>query len=118
MVERTLVIEGVTVPRLLYGTAWKEDATQRLTELAVQQGFRGIDVANQRRHYDEAAVGRAISKTIRSGLLAREDLFLQTKFTFKAGQDHRLCILMWSTSHSATVAASARLSFDLRLISA
>ena len=39
MVERTLVIEGVTVPRLLYGTAWKEDATQRLTELALPAGI-------------------------------------------------------------------------------
>ena len=39
MVERTLVIEGVTVPRLLYGTAWKEDATQRLTELASSRDF-------------------------------------------------------------------------------
>jgi diketogulonate reductase-like aldo/keto reductase len=61
MLERTLWIEGVQVPRFLYGTAWKEDATQRLTELAVQQGFRGIDTANQRRHYLEAAVGKAIA---------------------------------------------------------
>ena len=45
-------------PAFLYGTAWKEDATQRLTELALAQGFRGIDTANQRRHYHEAAVGQ------------------------------------------------------------
>ena len=57
-------IEGVRVPRFLYGTAWKENATQRLTELALQQGFRGIDTANQRRHYHEAAVGQAISAAI------------------------------------------------------
>ena len=83
-------IAGVRVPRFLYGTAWKESETQRLTELAVQQGFRGIDTANQRRHYDEAAVGQAISASIEKGLVAREELFLQTKFTFRAGQDHRL----------------------------
>ena len=48
MSERTLSIAGVTVPRFLYGTAWKEEQTRRLTELALRQGFRGIDTANQR----------------------------------------------------------------------
>lgn len=77
-------------PHFLYGTAWKEDETQRLTELAIQQGFRGIDTANQRKHYHEAAVGQAVSAAIASGTVTREDLFLQTKFTFAGGQDHRL----------------------------
>jgi len=90
MPGRTLSINGVPVPRFLYGTAWKEDQTQRLTELALHQGFRGIDTANQRRHYHEAAVGQAIAAAVASGLAAREDLFLQTKFTFRRGQDHRL----------------------------
>jgi diketogulonate reductase-like aldo/keto reductase len=78
------------MPPLLYGTAWKEAETQRLTELAIRTGFRGIDTANQRRHYDEAAVGRAIAASIASGLVIRDDLFLQTKYTFLRGQDHRL----------------------------
>src|SRR5438034_5695705 len=90
MPDRALLIEGVQVPRFLYGTAWKEDETQRLTELALQQGFRGIDTANQRRHYHEAAVGKAVAAAVRDGLVSREDLFLQTKFTSRAGQDHRL----------------------------
>jgi diketogulonate reductase-like aldo/keto reductase len=90
MDERTLLIDGVRVPRFLYGTAWKEDDTQRLTALALQQGFRGIDTANQRRHYHEAAVGQTIRAAIEGGLVARDDLFLQTKFTFRRGQDHRL----------------------------
>jgi len=85
-----LVVEGVRVPRFLYGTAWKETDTQRLTELAMEQGFRGIDTANQRKHYDEAAVGRAVAQSIARGIVARDDLFLQTKFTFRDGQDHRL----------------------------
>lgn len=83
-------IDGIRVPRFLYGTAWKEDQTQRLTELALAQGFRGIDTANQRRHYHEAAVGQAVSAMIQSGLVTRDGLFLQTKFTFRQGQDHRL----------------------------
>src|SRR5207253_11252606 len=64
--------------------------TRRLTELALQQGFRGIDTANQRRHYHEAAVGQAILAAVENGLVTRDDLFLQTKFTFRRGQDDRL----------------------------
>ena len=90
MSEATLSIDGVSVPRFLYGTAWKEDQTRPLTELALRHGFRGIDTANQRRHYNEAAVGQGIAAVIASGLVARTDLFLQTKFTFRRGQDHRL----------------------------
>jgi diketogulonate reductase-like aldo/keto reductase len=90
MSDRTLLIEGIRVPRFLYGTAWKEGDTQHLTQLALQQGFRGIDTANQRRHYHEAGVGQAIAASIESGLLALDDLFLQTKFTFRRGQDARL----------------------------
>jgi diketogulonate reductase-like aldo/keto reductase len=90
MSDRTLSINGVRVPRFLYGTAWKEGETQRLTELALQQGFRGIDTANQRRHYHEAAVGQAVAASVQSRVVVRDDLFLQTKFTFRRGQDHRL----------------------------
>ncbi|MBC7855049.1 MAG: aldo/keto reductase [Pirellulaceae bacterium] len=90
MPDQNSHIHNVCAPRFLYGTAWKEDQTQRLTELALQQGFRGIDTASQRRHYHEAAVGQAIAASIDSGVVVREDLFLQTKFTFQAGQDHRL----------------------------
>ena len=90
MPDRTMMIDGVRVSRFFYGTAWKEDETTRLTALALGQGFRGIDTANQRKHYQEAGVGRAIRETVKSGLVARDDLFLQTKFTFRRGQDHRL----------------------------
>jgi diketogulonate reductase-like aldo/keto reductase len=88
--DRTLSVDGVQVPRFLYGTAWKEDQTQSLTELALQKGFRGVDTANQRRHYNEAAVGQAIATSVERALVARGDLFLQTKFTFRQGQDDRL----------------------------
>jgi diketogulonate reductase-like aldo/keto reductase len=88
--EQFKIIRGVKVPRFLYGTAWKEAATQELTELAIAKGFRGIDTANQRKHYDEAAVGRGIAAAMLSGQIASDDLFLQTKYTFQRGQDHRL----------------------------
>jgi diketogulonate reductase-like aldo/keto reductase len=74
----------------IYGTAWKEDRTRGLVELAIKTGFRGIDTANQRRHYVEAAVGEALTAVYGSGIVARKDLFLQTKFTYINGQDHRL----------------------------
>src|SRR5436190_14594711 len=96
----------MTPPRILYGTAWKEDRTRALVELALAQGFRGIDTANQRKHYHEAAVGEAIAAAARRGLVRRDDLFLQTKFTFQAGQDHRL-----PYDPSAPIAAQVEQSF-------
>jgi diketogulonate reductase-like aldo/keto reductase len=74
----------------LYGTAWKERSTPALIEMAVRVGFRAIDTANQRRHYFEAAVGEALATVYDAGVVARADLFLQTKFTYRNGQDHRL----------------------------
>ncbi len=78
------------VPDFLYGTAWKEERTPALTELAVRTGFRGIDTANQRRHYFEAGVGQGLAAAYSAGIVTRADLFLQTKFTYARGQDHRL----------------------------
>ena len=90
MEDRSLVIDGVRVPRFLYGTAWKAERTRPLVELALDRGFRGLDTANQLRHYDEAEVGRGVAAAIEAGVVAREALFLQTKFTSRDGQDHRL----------------------------
>ncbi len=78
------------VPGFLYGTAWKEERTPALTELALRMGFRGVDTANQRRHYFEAGVGQGLAAAYRAGLVTRADLFLQMKFTYRQGQDHRL----------------------------
>jgi diketogulonate reductase-like aldo/keto reductase len=77
-------------PQFIYGTAWKEDRTAALTELAIRAGFRAIDTANQRKHYFEAGAGEGLAAAYRAGLVTRDDLFLQTKFTYRPGQDHRL----------------------------
>ena len=74
----------------LYGTAWKEERTPGLVELALRAGFRGIDTANQRRHYCEEGVGQGLAAAYRAAVVTRADLFLQTKFTYRPGQDHRL----------------------------
>ena len=78
------------LPEFLYGTAWKEDRTAALVELALRCGFRGVDTANQRRHYFEAGVGEGLAAAYRAGIVTRADLFLQTKFTYRPGQDDRL----------------------------
>jgi diketogulonate reductase-like aldo/keto reductase len=74
----------------MYGTAWKEEATEALTAQALACGFRAVDTANQRKHYFEAGVGAAVAAAVARGDVAREELFLQTKFTYARGQDHRL----------------------------
>jgi diketogulonate reductase-like aldo/keto reductase len=76
----------VRVPRIIYGTAWKKAATEKLVSLAIQNGFRGIDTAGQPKHYEEAGVGAGVAAGMRNGL-SRADLYLQTKFTSLSGQD-------------------------------
>lgn len=78
---------GVRMPRLIYGTAWKKDATAGLVEMALEQGFRGIDTACQPKHYHEAGVGDGIAAALQCDLLSRDQLYLQTKFTPLNGQD-------------------------------
>lgn len=94
------------IPPLLYGTAWKEERTEALVLDALRAGFRGIDTANQRKHYHEAGVGAALRRAFADGLVRREDLFLQTKFTPRRGQDHRL-----PYDPAAPVAAQVESSF-------
>jgi diketogulonate reductase-like aldo/keto reductase len=89
----------VTRPRFIYGTAWKEAETERLVGLALETGFRAIDTANQRKHYFEAAVGAALTGR-------RDDVFVQTKFTHRRGQDHRL-----PYDESAPIATQVEQSF-------
>jgi diketogulonate reductase-like aldo/keto reductase len=104
--DRTRVVQGVTVPAFLYGTAWKEAKTPDLVALALDAGFQGLDTANQRRHYFEAGVGVAVAAHLARGGRTREDLFLQTKFTSVDGQDHRL-----PYDRGADPAAQVRQSF-------
>ncbi len=73
------------IPRFFYGTAWKEDRTTDLVSEAIKTGFRAIDTANKRKHYFEEGVGEGIQ----TSAVPRAELFLQTKFTYARGQDHR-----------------------------
>ena len=98
-------------PEFLYGTAWKEERTPALVELALRAGFRGIDTANQRRHYFEEGVGAGLAAAYRSGVVSRAYLFLQTKFTYRPGHDHRLPYDA-GASFSTQVAQSMASSLD------
>ena len=98
------------IPDFLYGTAWKQDRTATLTELALHAGFRAVDTANQRRHYNEAGVGEGLRTAYRGGIATRADLFLQTKFTYPRGQDHRL---PYDPAASVTVQVAQSLASSL-----
>lgn len=87
--DRFITINEIQIPSFLYGTAWKEEKTEPLTYQALEMGFSGIDTANQRKHYYEEGVGRAVKRFLAAGINKREQLFIQTKFTFARGQDHR-----------------------------
>src|SRR5512139_3087839 len=89
-VSRVTQHNGTSIPIFLYGTAWKEAETEALTTLAIESGFLGIDTANQRRHYFEEGVGKAVRQALTENRLQRSDLFLQSKFTSVSSQDHRL----------------------------
>jgi len=75
----------VSLPSFMYGTAWKKDATAKLVELAVETGFKAVDTANQKIHYQEALVGEGLLALKKKGI-GRDQLFLQTKFTSITGQ--------------------------------
>ena len=79
-------LQGVRVPAIIYGTAWKAERTAELVQQAIASGFRGIDTAAQPKHYDEAGVGEGLSRALAGGL-TRADVYLQTKFTPLHGQD-------------------------------
>ncbi|KAK4156669.1 NADP-dependent oxidoreductase domain-containing protein [Chaetomidium leptoderma] len=69
------------MPPMMYGTAWKKERTADLVYEAIKAGFRGIDTAAMKKHYDEALAGEGIRRAIREGIVSRKDLFIQTKYT-------------------------------------
>jgi len=74
-------------PRIIYGTAWKEDRTANLVYDAVMSGFRHIDTACQPKHYNEQQVGEGWTRAAKELGLARDSLWVQTKYTSLDGQD-------------------------------
>ena len=54
------VISKSSIPRIMYGTAWKKDKTTDLVITAILSGYRGVDTACQPKHYREDLVGKAL----------------------------------------------------------
>ena len=75
------------VPGFMYGTAWKEERTEALTA-------RGLGGGLPRDRHGEPAQALLRGGRRRGAAAARrsprDELFLQTKFTYLRGQDHRL----------------------------
>ena len=61
---------------MMYGTAWKKGRTADLVYEAIKAGFRGIDTAAMKKHYDEELTGEGIRRAIREGIVSRKDLFV------------------------------------------
>lgn len=82
-VERVMAIspQALAWPAIIYGTAWKKDATAELTDQAIAAGFRAIDTANQPLHYHEPGVGEGVAAAMKRRGIRRDELFLQTKFS-------------------------------------
>jgi diketogulonate reductase-like aldo/keto reductase len=76
------------IPPIIYGTAWKGTETAHWVENALVRGFRGVDTAAQPKHYHEPGVGEGLKRALATGL-ARDEVYLQTKFTPLSGQDPR-----------------------------
>jgi len=80
-------VAPTALPILIYGTAWKKDRTADFVYKALGAGFRAVDTAAQPKHYREDLVGDGIRRAIREGIVKREGLYVQTKFTSVQGQD-------------------------------
>ncbi|RCI16565.1 hypothetical protein L249_2434 [Ophiocordyceps polyrhachis-furcata BCC 54312] len=76
------------IPNLIYGTAWKQDRTADLVYTALRCGFRAIDSAAQPQHYHESGAGHGLRRAVAEGLVRRDHVFIQTKFTPAESQRH------------------------------
>jgi hypothetical protein len=74
-----MATQAAAVLDFLYGTAWKEERTPPLVELALC----GVDTPNQRRHYFEEEVGRGLAAAYGAGVVACADPLLETKVTYQ-----------------------------------
>jgi diketogulonate reductase-like aldo/keto reductase len=63
------------VPLLIYGTAWKEESTGKLSQEALENGFTGLDTANYPTAYNEPLTGDGIEASLKTGI-KREHLFV------------------------------------------
>lgn len=85
-IPRVETASGISMPAIIYGTAWKKERTAELVVSAATAGFCGFDTACQPKHYYEPGVGEGLKQLYGRGM-RREQFYLQTKFTPLSGQD-------------------------------
>ena len=100
--------DGVAIPPILYGTAWKKEKTQELVAAARKAGFRGFDTACQPRHYDEAGVGAGLQEALAAN--EADGVYVQTKFTPITAQDKHSVPYSMDASPEDQVAESFEVS--------
>jgi diketogulonate reductase-like aldo/keto reductase len=111
---RDLTLAGpssTTIPKLVYGTAWKKEQTADLVYTALKAGFRGIDTAAQPKHYDELGVATGVKRAVTEGIIKRGDLFVRYRQKGRLMNDIKLTLLLlasneihrasWSKPHHA-----------------
>lgn len=64
------------IPDITYGTAFAFDQSTVLVEAALSAGFRGIDTAGSAGAYREKLVGDAIKKSLVTGDIKRNELYV------------------------------------------
>lgn len=72
--KEILALSNLSMPTLIYGTAWKKNRTTDLVEKAIEYGFRGIDTVCQPKHYNEEGVGEALRR-LTNEKIDRKDLY-------------------------------------------
>ena len=77
----------MSMPILIYGTAWKKERTASLVRAALDAGFRAVDCAAQPKHYNQSGTGAGVVAWLGATGALRASLFLQSKFTPIDGQD-------------------------------
>ncbi len=76
--ENVVLYNQVKVPILGLGTFMiSSEDTERSVYMALKGGYRLIDTANA--YLNEEAVGKAISRAIKEGIVRREEIFVSTK---------------------------------------
>ena len=65
------------IPRFVYGTAFKGDRSTELVELALRQGFSGIDTASHSRNYQEKLVGDGIRNVLAEKRIQRGQIYVR-----------------------------------------
>lgn len=64
------------VPSIIYGTAFKDDDTAELVQIALKTGFRAIDTSGNKPQYREKLVGDGVHASIDFGIVNRRELYV------------------------------------------